>query len=90
MLLRKGVLKIYSKFTREHPWRSVILIKLQSSFIEITRRYGCSPAYFLAYFQNTFSYEHIWAAASGSLKSNLSKEITIHVFGLNVLYDCMK
>ena len=29
----EGVLKIYSKFTEEHPCRSVILIKLQSSFI---------------------------------------------------------
>ena len=29
-----------SKFTEEHPCRSVILIKLQSSFIEITLRHG--------------------------------------------------
>ena len=28
VFLRKGVLKIYSKFTREHPCRSVISIKL--------------------------------------------------------------
>ena len=30
----EGVLKIYSKFTGEHPCRSVISIKLQSNFIE--------------------------------------------------------
>ena len=33
VLLRKGVLKICSKFTGEHPCRSVISIKLQSSFV---------------------------------------------------------
>ena len=30
VFLRKGALKIYSKFTAEHPHRSVISIKLQS------------------------------------------------------------
>ena len=34
---------ICSKFTGEHPCRSVILTKLQSNFIEITLRHGCSP-----------------------------------------------
>ena len=38
----KGVLKLCSKFTGEHPCRSVILIKLQSNFIEITLRHGYS------------------------------------------------
>ena len=33
VLLRKGVLKISSKFTGEHPCRSVISIKLPSNFI---------------------------------------------------------
>ena len=42
VFLRKGVLKICSKLTGEHPCRSVILIKLQCNFIEITFRYGCS------------------------------------------------
>ena len=35
MFLGKGLLKICSKFTREHPCRSAISIKLQSNFIEI-------------------------------------------------------
>ena len=35
MFLRTGVLKICSKFTGEHSCQSVILIKLQSNFIEI-------------------------------------------------------
>ena len=43
MLLEKGVLKIGSKFTGEHPCRSAIS-ELQSNFIEITLRHGCSPA----------------------------------------------
>ena len=41
--LRKGVLKICSKCTGEHLCRSAISIKLQSNFIEIVLRHGCSP-----------------------------------------------
>ena len=33
VFLRKGVLKICSKFTGEHPYRSAISIKLQSNFV---------------------------------------------------------
>ena len=44
VFLEKGVLKICSKFTGEHPCRSVVSIKLLFSFIEITLRHGCSPA----------------------------------------------
>ena len=43
VFLRKGVLKICSKFTGEYPCRSAISIELQSNFIEITLRYRCSP-----------------------------------------------
>ena len=39
VFLEKGVLKIYSKFTEEHPCQSVISI----NFIEIALRHGCSP-----------------------------------------------
>ena len=42
--LRKGVLKICSKFTGEHRYRSVISIKLLCNFIEITFRHRCSAA----------------------------------------------
>ena len=41
MLIETGVLKICSKFTGEHPCPSVISIKFQSNFIEITFRHGC-------------------------------------------------
>ena len=43
VFLTKGVLKICSKFTGEHACRSVISIKVQSNFIEITLRHMCSP-----------------------------------------------
>ena len=52
--LGKGVLKICSKFTGEHPCRSVISINLQSNFIEITFRYRCSPVNFLHNFRTPF------------------------------------
>ena len=38
MILIKGVLKICSKFTGEHPCQSAISIKLRRNFIEITFR----------------------------------------------------
>ena len=51
---RKDVLKICSRFTGEHPCRSAISIKLQSSFIEITPRHGCSPVNLLHIFRTLF------------------------------------
>ena len=54
VFLEKGVLKKCSKFTGEHPCRSAISIKLQSSFIEITLRHGCSPVNLLHVFRATF------------------------------------
>ena len=43
-----------SKFTGEHPCQSVISIKLQSNFIEITLWHGCSPVNFLYIFRKPF------------------------------------
>ena len=54
MFLSKGVLKILSKFTGEHPCRSVISIKLQNNFVEITLRHGYSPVNSLHIFTTTF------------------------------------
>ena len=42
VFLKKGVPKICSKFTGEHPCQTVVSIKLQSNFIEITLRDVCS------------------------------------------------
>ena len=50
--LGKGVLKISSKFTGEHPCRSVISIKLQSNFIEIALRHGYFPVKLVHIFRN--------------------------------------
>ena len=52
--LGKGVLKICSKFTGEHPCRSVISIKLQCIFIEITLRHGCCPVNLVHIFRIPF------------------------------------
>ena len=57
--LGKSVLKIYSKFTGKHPCRSVISIKLQSSFTEITLRHGCSPVNLLDILRTPF-YKNIY------------------------------
>ena len=50
----KSVREICSKFTGEHPCRTVIPKKLLCRFIEITLRMGVLQL-FAAYFQNTFS-----------------------------------
>ena len=52
--VEKGVRKICRKFTGEHPCRSAISIKLQSNFIEITLRHGCSPVNLLHIFKTPF------------------------------------
>ena len=54
LFLRKGVLKICSKFTGEHPCRSVISIKLLCNFIEVALRHGCSPVNLLHIFRTPF------------------------------------
>ena len=59
VFLVKGVLKIRSKFTGEHPCRSAISINLQSNFIEIALRHECSPENLLHIFRTLF-----WTAAS--------------------------
>ena len=53
--LGKGVLKICRKFTGEHPCWSVISIKLQSNFIEITLWPGCCPINLLHFSRAPFS-----------------------------------
>ena len=60
VFLGKGILKICSKFTGEHPHQSVILIKLQSSFLEITLRHECSPVNLLHIFRTTFYKNNSW------------------------------
>ena len=54
MFLQKRVLKTCSKSTAEHPCRITISIKLQSNFIDITLRHGCSPVDLLHIFRTYF------------------------------------
>ena len=55
VFLEKAVLKICSKFTGEHPCRSVISIKLQRNLIEITLRHGCSAVNLPHVFRTLFT-----------------------------------
>ena len=59
VLLEKGPLKICSKFTGEQPFRSVISVKLLCNTSVWV--FSCK---FAAYFQNTFSREHLWVVSS--------------------------
>ena len=56
-----GVLKICSKFTGEHPYRSAISIKLLCKFCEIILGHGCSPVYLLHIFRTLF----LWTLLDG-------------------------
>ena len=62
VLLGKGVLKICSKFTGEHPWQSLILIKLKNSFIAITLWHRCFPGNLLHILRTPFFTKHLWAS----------------------------
>ena len=53
-VLKKRCSDICSKFTGEVPCPSVISIKLQSNFIEIKLRHGCSPVNLLHIFRISF------------------------------------
>ena len=55
VFLRKGVPKICSKFTGEHPCRSAISIKLLCNFIEIALPHACSPLNLLHIFRTPFT-----------------------------------
>ena len=54
VFLEKSVLRICSKFTREHPCQSVILINLLCNFIEIALWHGCSLVNLLHIFRTPF------------------------------------
>ena len=54
VFLETGVLKICTIFTGEQLCRSAISIKLQSNFIKITLRHGCSPVNLLHIFGTPF------------------------------------
>ena len=70
VLLRKGVLKICSKFTGEHPCRSAISIKLLFNFIEITLWLGCSPVNLLPIFRTPFPRNTSWWLLLSNLRGS--------------------
>ena len=57
VFLRKGILKIYNKFTGEPPCRSVISINLQSNFNKIALWHVCSSINLL-HFSRTHFYKN--------------------------------
>ena len=71
VFLGKGVLKICRKYTREHPCRSVISIKLLKQI-----RHGCSPVNLLHIFRTPFPKN-----ASGRLLLNF-----VRIFGKLEIY----
>ena len=77
-VLRKSVLKICSIFTGEHSCQSAISIKLQSNFIEITLRHGCSPVNLLHIFRTCF-YKNTswWLLLQHLLKTDISRYIAM-------------
>ena len=75
VFLGKGVLKICSMFTGEHACRSVISIKLQNNFIEITLWRGCSLVnllHFVRIFRNLF-YKNTYEGLLSDMDQNSKK-----------------
>ena len=54
VFLGKGAVKTCSKFTGEHPCRSVTSIKVICNIIEVTLQHGCSPVNLLHIFRVPF------------------------------------
>ena len=75
VFLGKGFLKICSKFTGEHLCRLVISVKLQSSFIEIVLREGCSPVNLLHIFRKIFPKNTSWGCFCFSPR--ISEKLTL-------------
>ena len=89
----RGVLKICSKFTGEHPCQSVISIKMLCNFIEITLRHGYSPAKFLHIFRKPFTkptsrwlllYVH-YQSSIFVRRKNLCKQSILHFFATGLM-----
>ena len=62
VFLKNGDLKIFSKFTGEHPYRSAVSVKLRSNFIEIALPHGSSLVNLLHIFRAPF-----YKSSSGGL-----------------------
>ena len=80
----RGVLKMYSKFTEEHPCRSVISIKLSCNFIEIALRHRCSPVNLLHIFRTPFPRN-----TSGWLLLNRSWYLYLYSYSCTCICICI-
>ena len=94
VFLWKGVLKMCSKFTGEHPSRNTISMKLQNYWNQTSAWvFSCK---FAAYLQNTFFWEHLWrddsVLSSCSVLSQLSLLKTLHCWNcrIKVIYGSLK
>ena len=79
-VFRKIVLKICSKFTRDHPCRSVISIKMLCNFLENTLWHGWSPVNLLhifktLFYNNTFGIIYFIAGTSFNIMPNLQRGV---------------
>ena len=78
VFLEKGVLKLCSKFTGEHPCRSMLC-----NFIEIAFRHQCSPVNLLHIFRTPFLKNTSgWTASINSWKYTFLTVTAIAVFQL--------
>ena len=98
-VLKKTVLKICSKFTGEHPCRSVISIKLLYNFTEIALRNGCSSVNLLhifriPFYKNTYEWlllDHEKSdAAAGSILWKVCSEIRFseNIWEIRLMNSC--
>ena len=85
VFLIKDILKICSKFTLEHPCRSVTSIKLQSNFIKITLRLKCSPVNLLHIFRNLSQETPLDGCFSIFLQNHWKQQTSIVICNLNQL-----
>ena len=75
MFSKKYFLQTCSKYTKEHPCRSVISVKLQTKFYEIT----LLTSKFAAYFQNSCFDEHQWGTNSLNFYSTCLRYFSIQI-----------
>ena len=87
VFLVKSVLEKCNKFTGEHPCQSVILIKLQSNFIEIILRYECCPVNWLHIFRTPVDC-CFWRSAQALYSLNANE--TFLMFTLEQIYTDSK
>ena len=96
--LGKGVLKICSKFTGEHPCQSAISIKLPRNFIEIALRHGCFPVNLLHIFRTPFLKNtsgwlllHVLIRLLEKWRENLDNNFTVRgvLVDLSKAFDCI-